>query len=566
MSQLITLEQTFPNMDEARLKIKAFFAANSSEVKVVKSNTIFYKVSCKQNNCPVTAVCNKRKDGLVYVTKLVLEHECSTLIAPSTVPNAYVVQKFRHAIQDNRDFPIAQMRNQSRREDGVNITYMQGWRGKRKLLNLECGHNEEGFQKINPFLERIEEFQPGTHTKFNVDSEGRFRRCFVCPASSATAFDNSLPVIVVDACTIKNTFKGVILVCCAIDGAGQIVPLAYALADIEDNANWLWFFWQLKEGVPSISTRSNLVLISDREKGIHNGAVTVFPAASHCYCVKHIEKNLKTKYAVGANFVQLLWSAAKTLNETSFDDALLKMAEINPEAALYLVGLPKKCWTRLRSDNARFGHVTSNVAESFNKWILEEREMPHFTILVSIYRKIMAMFYDRRVKYEQMTTLTTRTLNDELSHAATKSRTYYCIPSSQTKFLIQSASREYTVQLDLRKCCCGHFQDMLWPCSHAMAAIFAQNHNPLDYVADQYKRDCLKTLYSTGLAPVTIEDLSLDNTAPPETRTQAGRPRKVRLRNRSELAAEESPIICGKCSQRGHNQRTCERRQRINQV
>ena len=270
MSQSITLHQTFPSMDEARSKIKAFFATNGSDVRVVKSNPIFYKVACKQNNCPVTAVCNHRKDGLIHVTKLVLEHECTRLIAPSSVPNEYVVQKFKHAIHDNRDFPVAHMRNQSRREDGVNMTYMQGWRGKKKLLNLECGHNEEGFQKIRPFLERIRQFQPGTHTDFNLDSQGRFLRCFICPASSTSAFQHSLPVIVVDACAIKNAYRGVILVCCTIDGAGKIVPLAFALAAIEDNANWLWFFQQLHAALPSVRICPNLVLISDREKGIHN--------------------------------------------------------------------------------------------------------------------------------------------------------------------------------------------------------------------------------------------------------------------------------------------------------
>jgi hypothetical protein len=139
----------------------------------------------------------------------VLEHECTTLTAPSTVPDAYVVQNFRHAIQDNRDFPIAHMRNQSRREDGVNITYMLGWRGKRKLLNLECGHNEEGFQKINPPISRKNaRISTWKSYKLNVASEGRFRRCFVCPASSTTAFQKSLTVIVVDACTtIKNAFE-----------------------------------------------------------------------------------------------------------------------------------------------------------------------------------------------------------------------------------------------------------------------------------------------------------------------------------------------------------------------
>jgi hypothetical protein len=39
-------------------------------------------------------------------------------------------------------------------------------------------------------------------------------------------------LIAFDECTIKNS-KGVILACCSID-AGQNVPLAFALASMED--------------------------------------------------------------------------------------------------------------------------------------------------------------------------------------------------------------------------------------------------------------------------------------------------------------------------------------------
>jgi hypothetical protein len=63
------------------------------------------------------------------------------------------------------------------------------------------------------------------------------------------------------------------------------------------------------------------------------------------------------------------------------------------------------------------------------------------------------------------------------------------------------------------------------------------------------------------IQPVSIETLPFDGLLPPITRGQAGRPKKVRLRNRSELQSEDSPIVFSDCGERGHNKRTCQRRQ-----
>jgi MULE transposase domain len=59
-----------------------------------------------------------------------------------------------------------------------------------------------------------------------------------------------------------------------------------------------------------------VIILSDREKGIYNAAREQLPHNQHCYCVKHIEKNMKTRFKI--NF----YEAAKTMAESVFNDTL----------------------------------------------------------------------------------------------------------------------------------------------------------------------------------------------------------------------------------------------------
>jgi hypothetical protein len=64
-----------------------------------------------------------------------------------------------------------------------------------------------------------------------------------------------------------------------------------------------------------------------------------------------------------------------------------------------------------------------------------------------------------------------------------------------------------------------------------------------------------------------VSDLSTENILPPIVRNMPGRPKKVRIRNRSEfMDPEDSRITCSECGENGHNKRTCLRRQRGDRI
>jgi hypothetical protein len=398
----------------------------------------------------------------------------------------------------------------------------------------------------------------------DCDEEGRFKRCFFSFDACRTAVENCQPVVCLDACHIRNKYKGVVLAACSIDGDGGIVPLAFGVAPIEDSENWRIFVNNLKTAIPQICDDTRpIIVISDREKGIYNAARDLLPMNLHRYCVKHIEKNLKTRF--GINFQDKLWRAAKTLSINEFNSLMQEMQQMNVAAYEYLNAIDKPSWTRVHSTLSRYGHVTSNVAECFNSWILEARDSSHFGLVVMITRKIMQLFCERRANYARLNDELPRNSSREIRPIVQRGARLQCFPASSESFLVVGGA-EYTVNLTSKICSCGDFKDRQFPCIHAAAAASSIGMSALDLVGALYKKPALMNVYRGVILPVSTSDLIPDATLPPAVQAQAGRPKKVRLRNRSELDPESSPIICSRCGNHAHNVRTCERRARGDRI
>ena len=58
--------------------------------------------------------------------------------------------------------------------------------------------------------------------------------------------------------------------------------------------------------------------ISDQEKGIIKATADIFRGCQQCFCVKHIEKNVKNKLN-GRQVVAEMWAAARCKNYQVFE-------------------------------------------------------------------------------------------------------------------------------------------------------------------------------------------------------------------------------------------------------
>jgi hypothetical protein len=149
----INANSTFDSMEDARNAIKRFYTVQKAAVKVLNNRPTNFHVKCRNEDCSFEISCNKRSNGLVHICRFSDEHTCMSEITGERgrVPIGYIVDRIKESISDNPNVTPATLRNAALREDGVNVSYMTSWRGKRKVINAADRDIEETFKLIGSF-------------------------------------------------------------------------------------------------------------------------------------------------------------------------------------------------------------------------------------------------------------------------------------------------------------------------------------------------------------------------------------------------------------------------------
>ena len=95
-------------------------------------------------------------------------------------------------------------------------------------------------------------------------------RVFWSFAQMEHAFQFCRPVILVDGTFLTGKYRGTLMMVAAIDPKDQIVPMAFALVEGENNESWSWFMLLLR--VQVLSPSRTICLTSDRHPGLLNAA------------------------------------------------------------------------------------------------------------------------------------------------------------------------------------------------------------------------------------------------------------------------------------------------------
>jgi hypothetical protein len=73
-------------------------------------------------------------------------------------------------------------------------------------------------------------------------------------------------VVLVDGTFLTEKYRGTLMMAVVVDLEDQIVPMAFALAEGENNESWSWFMRLLH--VQVLGPSRTICLISDRHAGI----------------------------------------------------------------------------------------------------------------------------------------------------------------------------------------------------------------------------------------------------------------------------------------------------------
>lgn len=311
----------------------------------------------------------------------------------------------------------------------------------------------------------------------------------------------------------------------------------------------------------------NFVFISDRHPGLLLAIPQVFPNSAHGSCFYHLTNNLKV--ALKSEFskrkkkylIDLFTRVAYASNLDDFNKALENFKDIGGSTVTnFLTGIPFDKFANVFFPACRYGEMSSNCSESFNKWILEERYLPITACLDKIRLKLMNLMSDRREFAATWNSTLCPVNENRLRNLYLEGASWFVIKSSEHVFEVHSPVRQ-VVDLYNRTCSCNMWRINGFPCAHSVRCILcSEKLNVYDYIEDYFKVIYFRSAYSHSINPVINfmkEDVLPEDVdiAPPKSRRMAGRPSAS---NRFKSAGEIAKTIrCSLCKKLGHNKRTC---------
>lgn len=242
-----------------------------------------------------------------------------------------------------------------------------------------------------------------------------------------------------------------------------------------------------------------------------------------------------------------------------FERRLAKFRQTSPAIQEWIDGISREKWSLACDiDGGRFGHMTTNLAESVNKVFKGARNMPITALVKCTYVRLVDYFVQRGIAARDQLqarqvychkVMVALAKNHEKA-SAHMVRTYNV---ERTRFEVEEGFNQRThrngyrwsVRLDERTCECGRFQAFKYPCDHVIAACARQSINYYDFVDPVYKLETVRDAYKAEWWALG-NDLNIPpagdgpRLVPDPTMVRVrGRPRSTRIRNEMDLTESQ---------------------------
>lgn len=173
----------------------------------------------------------------------------------------------------------------------------------------------------------------------------------------------------------------------ALDGDNKILPIGFFVVEVENNENWGYFMRRLREVV--CPDRSDICIVSDRQGGILTAMRSEnWEMALHRFCIRHLSSNYN-KHFKNAAIKKFITNAAYQSQQRKFDEMMDSLEKNQPDSYEWIKSIPKEKWSLAYDGGARWGSMTTNVAESVNGILKDVRGMPITTMIEMIYFRLV---------------------------------------------------------------------------------------------------------------------------------------------------------------------------------
>ncbi|XP_020270552.1 uncharacterized protein LOC109845694 [Asparagus officinalis] len=568
--------QQFESAKEVRMALIYYSIAKKFAFKYVNNEPKRIRASCmfrEETNCPWLFFASPLSHVSTFaIKKFVPQHTCgqhNSTAGHFRASRRWIASMLQSIMKRRPYITPTDIRKELHSQYGLRVNYSKAWRAKETAKDEIFGCARHSYDLLSWYQMKVTETNPGS--VFSIEQEERrFKRLFVSYGACIQGFlKGCRPLLFLDGTFLKDRYKGILLGATAYDGNQGIFPLAFSVCDQENEANWSWFIQGLRYILYNRTEPYNpphpLVILSDADKGIKQSLKNIFPDAYHSRCVLHLVENYKLKLremgftsSAAQRISKLLEFAAYKYTDGEFNAVLRQIRMTDQRAYQVALSYGPSNWANSVFPGIRYGHITSNVAESFNSWIRVARTLPICDMMDHIRVQIMERMNTRREMATKWNSYLCPEAEKILQENVTKGSTLEVSHSTAEIFEV-SSQKSVQVDLEHKTCTCRVWDILRIPCKHACVAINFMHRDVYQFcdwfmTTEAFRRSYEPILFLVPIydkPDVTDETISI---LPPKTTKRRGRNKNRRINNRSE---SRRAIRCSRCHAEGHNRATC---------
>ncbi|XP_060182437.1 uncharacterized protein LOC132612117 [Lycium barbarum] len=565
--KVVVVDQVYKDKYTLKAVMVNYAITNRFNYRTERSNAISYTLVCISGECDWKfRASSVGKLGMFRVREFQDKHTCplkEKVYSQGQATSRLISEIVKPKISNHkRKYTPKDIAEDVKNDFGMDVSYMVAWRAKERTMNDLMGEPAESYKRVPGYLYIWDKTYPGSHIRMRKTCKNEFLYVFIALYAFIKGFDYCRPIVVVDGSHLKTPYNGTFVLASTLDGADNILPLAYGVIDSENDRSWTWFFERFRE---SYGIRENMCIVSDRHESINKAVCRIYPEVAHYACIWHLWGNVCKKYKKSHDMLSpVFYSMAKAYTQDDFDELMGKVQKVDMRVAGYLESAGRDKWARLYASINRGWTMTSNIAECINRHLLAARELPIYDFLEEVRRMFGRWNYNNR----RNGTYTFTTLGKKFQEMLSINE-YLCLrmtvePSTEFVYTVHDGGRRFILNLNSKTCSCRMFQLDEIPCPHAWAVIKKKNLVAEDYCSDLFKPETVLKTYDVPVDPLpderewnipknNLEDVVL----PPRYKRPPGRPKKRRDKPLSELLFGKSRHACSTCGQLGHNRRSC---------
>ncbi|XP_013583275.1 PREDICTED: uncharacterized protein LOC106292209 [Brassica oleracea var. oleracea] len=436
--ELLRLGKTFSDAEDFKHACLRYTLKTRYNIKYYRSSSLKMGAKCAaemrddEARCPWMVYCSydRRKQKLMVKT-YVNDHKCERTGYSKILKRSAIASLFAERLRLNPKLTAKEILSEILRED----------------------------------IETI----PGA----TVGSKKRFYRLYMCFQAQKEAWKKTCrPVIGLDGAFLKWDIKGQLLAAVGRDGDNRIVPIAWAVVEIENDTNWDWFVKRLALDL-GLENGNGFVIMSDKQKGLVKAVHTLLPEAEHRQCCRHIYESWR-KGGKDLRLQRFFWFIARSYTTGMFNHNMDELKNYDPGAHASLIKTKPETWSRAFFKIGSYCNDNlNNLCESFNKTIGEPRKKPLLDMLEEIRCQCMTRNYNRSKMAKDRKTRFIQKTHKELDKVEKKSKECSLRWAIGPKTEVEDKDQSYVVNLENETCACRSWQMNGIPFIHAAKVILA---------------------------------------------------------------------------------------------